>query len=524
MPRDGINWQDVLELHVIRKLAEILRRRWSLGLCFADAEGRPVLLPEAQPYLPPAPLCDVIQSRPAGDRACAEAFDEIAGQVLGQPPGRLVRVTCHAGLGRIAAPITLDGSALGFVWVGGFLVDGDGDLQLDRRAEAIGLVSASLRAATARQGRLSAPDLEYLSELVRLIAEEIVTYQGQVVRRERRRLDAQQVPPTRYSYSAIVGHSRPMQELYRILDKVIDSDSTVLIHGENGTGKELIAKAIHHNSRRKDQPFVVQNCSAFNDNLLDSELFGHKKGAFTGAVFDKQGLFEVADRGTFFLDEIGDMSPALQVKLLRVLQEGTFTPVGDTQPRRVDVRIIAATNRELKRLVERGEFREDLYYRIHVISITAPPLRERRDDIPALIDFFLQKHALGRRVRMKRLERSCLGPLLEYDWPGNVRELENEIERLVVLAGDEKVIGPDLLSPRLHRPPVVARESAGAPSSLPHAVGALERTMIREALERCEGNKTRAALLLGISRRNLIRKVSRYKLDRPRAGPSRRPA
>jgi two-component system, NtrC family, response regulator HupR/HoxA len=256
----------------------------------------------------------------------------------------------------------------------------------------------------------------------------------------------------------------------------------------------------------------VQNCSAFNDNLLDSELFGHKKGAFTGAIADKEGLFQVADTGTFFLDEIGDMSPALQVKVLRVLQEGTFTPVGDTELRTVDVRIIAATNRELKKMVEKGEFREDLYYRINVIQITVPPLRDRREDIALLIDHFLKRNSKGRRLKAKRLTKSCMARMLEYAWPGNIRELENEIERLVVLAGEDKLIGEELLSPRIRQE--VAEE--GGPRSLPAAVDALERNLIYEVLKRTHWNKTKAAEELRISRRNLIRKVTKYKLDQRR--------
>ncbi|HEY1587868.1 MAG TPA: sigma 54-interacting transcriptional regulator, partial [Polyangia bacterium] len=269
---------------------------------------------------------------------------------------------------------------------------------------------------------------------------------------------------------------------------------------------------IHYNSRRAEERFVVQNCSAFNDNLLDSELFGHKKGAFTGAIADKEGLFEVADKGTFFLDEIGDMSPALQVKVLRVLQEGTFTPVGDTALRTVDVRIIAATNRELKKMVERGEFREDLYYRINVIQLTVPSLRERREDIPMLVDHFLKRNAKGRRLKAKRLTKSCMARMLEYAWPGNIRELENEIERLVVLAGDDKLIGEELLSTRIRSE---TREEGG-PRSLPAAVDALERSLIYEVLKRTHWNKTKAAEELHISRRNLIRKVTKYKLDQRR--------
>jgi transcriptional regulator with PAS, ATPase and Fis domain len=321
------------------------------------------------------------------------------------------------------------------------------------------------------------------------------------------------MPATRYSYDQIIGRSRPMQQLYRVLDKVIESDTTVMIQGENGTGKELIARAIHFNSARAGRRFVVQNCSAFNDNLLDSELFGHKKGAFTGAIADKQGLFEVADGGTFFLDEIGDMSPMLQVKLLRVLQEGTFLPVGDTSGRQVDVRIIAATNRDLRKMVDRGEFREDLYYRVNVINIVSPPLRERKDDIALLVDHFLKKHART-RGKLRKLSRSCMDRLLEYHFPGNIRELENEIERLVVLAGDEKIIGEELLSPRIRQRQAGSEIlPSNEPSGLPEAIAALERTMIADVLRRHHGNKTRAAGDLRISRRNLIRLVQKYNID-----------
>jgi two-component system, NtrC family, response regulator HupR/HoxA len=325
------------------------------------------------------------------------------------------------------------------------------------------------------------------------------------------RLIAIKAPPssTRYDYDAIIGRARPMLDLFRTMDRVVDSESTVLIQGENGTGKELVAKAIHGNSVRRDRRFVIQNCSAFNDNLLDSELFGHKKGAFTGAIADKHGLFEVADGGTFFLDEIGDMSPALQVKVLRVIQEGTFMPVGDTAVRKVDVRIIAATNRDLKRMVERGEFREDLFYRINVINLVMPPLRDRKDDITLLVDTFLRKHGRGRRAG-KRLSRACFDRMLAYNWPGNVRELENEIERLVVLAGEEKVIEETLLSARIRQPGTGTTEDT---AGLPGAVATLEKHMIGEALRRHRGNKTRAAAELRISRRNLIRLVASYGLE-----------
>ena len=314
--------------------------------------------------------------------------------------------------------------------------------------------------------------------------------------------------PPRRSYGSIVGASAPMQSLYATLDKLVASESTVLISGENGTGKELVARAIHQGGRRHSVRFVIQNCSAFNENLLDSELFGHKRGSFTGAISDKPGLFEVADTGTFFLDEIGDMSPSLQVKVLRVLQEGTFTSVGDTDVKKVDVRIIAATNRDLTQMVERGSFREDLFYRINVINVVVPPLRERTGDVELLADAFL-----ARGDGSKRLSSAAMSKLVSYPWPGNVRELENEIERAIVLAGNGTLIEADLLSPRIGDFDAGSSEPNENPRSLPEALKTLERRMIREALVRHDWNKTRAARELEVSRRNLIRLVQKYELE-----------
>ncbi|MFK7987538.1 MAG: sigma-54 interaction domain-containing protein [Sandaracinaceae bacterium] len=322
------------------------------------------------------------------------------------------------------------------------------------------------------------------------------------------------------SYAGIVGSSAPMVALFRMLDRIKNSDATVLVLGENGTGKELVARAIHAESRRSKAAFVATNCSAFNDNLLESELFGHRRGSFTGAVADKPGLFSVADNGTFFMDEVGDMSPALQVKLLRVLQEGVFMPVGGTEPKRVDVRIIAATNRDLSAMVKSGAFREDLYYRLHVVSLRVPPLRERAADIAYLVEHFLGR--LGERDgRSKVLTQRATSRLMAHAWPGNVRELENEMERVWVLSGDDRVIDEDLLSPSVKRaraakkPEAVAApvEESGPHSTLPEAVEALERRMIAAELQRHRGNKTRTAEALGISRRNLIRKVQGYGLE-----------
>jgi transcriptional regulator with PAS, ATPase and Fis domain len=354
---------------------------------------------------------------------------------------------------------------------------------------------------------LSAPELALIESMLGEAAADV-----DVALREREReRTPDPVAGFRTGYAGIIGASPAMQELYALIDRVSPSTSTVVIGGENGTGKELVARAIHERSERRDHRFVVTNCSAFNDNLLDSELFGHKRGAFTGAIADKPGLFELADLGTFFLDEIGDMSPSLQVKVLRVLQEGTFNRVGDTETRKIDVRIIAATNRDLSAMVAAGTFREDLFYRINVIAVHLPALRDRKDDIPLLVDYFLDRNRKAGRV--KRVALSCLQRMLAYAWPGNVRELENEIERLVVLAGDAPEIETDLLSPRIREFAPPEEDDVGDPSSLPAAVEALEKRMIGAAMRRHGGNKTRAAEDLKVSRRNLIRLVQKYRLE-----------
>ncbi len=488
----AIPWSEVLELPVFKTAARLVERRWGMGLGYADRAG----LARPPRAVAGRSQCPLVQSREVGERACHEHARASLVRLAATDGTRPLRLACHAGLSEIAAPIVVDGELCGALLCGGLV------------EEERGTVLAPHQACLSERELHLLED--FLGEVARAIADEL---HGRL-QLPSTKSDLAREYVTRYSYDAIIGRSPPMQDLYRLLDRVVESESTVLIEGENGTGKELVARAIHYNSARKHRRFVVQNCSAFNDNLLDSELFGHKRGAFTGAIADKQGLFEVAHEGTFFLDEIGDMSPALQVKVLRVLQEGTFTAVGDTAPTQVDVRIIAATNRDLKRMVEHSDFREDLYYRIHVIHLVIPPLRERPEDIDLLCDHFLAKHARGRRP--KRLSDGCRARLRAHAWPGNVRELENEIERLIVLSSDDRVIGEEMVSARLKQdasPPADEGADHGAASStLPDAVRSLERKMIAAALERHRGNKTRAAAELGISRRNLIRLVQRYEL------------
>jgi transcriptional regulator with PAS, ATPase and Fis domain len=302
-----------------------------------------------------------------------------------------------------------------------------------------------------------------------------------------------------------------MLELFRLLDRVTDTALPVVIYGESGTGKELVARAIHHNGPRRDRPFVSESCAAIPETLLEAALFGHVRGAFTGADAERRGLFEVAHGGTLFLDEVGEMSPAMQAKLLRVLQSGEFRRLGGERSLKVDVRLLTASNRDLQRLVEEGKFREDLFYRLNVVRVALPPLRERRDDIPLLVEHFLAKHAKANHKKPPKLERAALYKLVGYRWPGNVRELENEILRAAALGG-EVITVADLSAQVAAGDPEAAFDSPDD-LGLKKRVERLERTLLREALARSNGNQSQAARLLGLSRFGLQKKLRRYHLE-----------
>jgi transcriptional regulator with GAF, ATPase, and Fis domain len=315
----------------------------------------------------------------------------------------------------------------------------------------------------------------------------------------------------KYSYEEIVGRSSAMQRVFRILDRIIDSDMPVLIEGESGTGKELIARAVHYNGERRRQKFVSENCGAIAETLLESELFGYVRGAFTGADRNRKGLFEQAHRGTLFLDEVGEMSLDMQKKFLRVLQEGRVRPVGAKDEVEADVRIVSASNRNLRALVGAGKFREDLYYRLKVLEVILPPLRERREDIPSLVEHFL-KRAVGQEPPPS-VDPRVLELLKAYDWPGNVRELENEVSRMVAFSDD--VIVPDILSESVRGGRGVYASSLGGEGcgNLAELVARVETSEISRALRMAEGNKTRASQTLGISRFTLQRKLDKYEIE-----------
>ncbi len=315
----------------------------------------------------------------------------------------------------------------------------------------------------------------------------------------------------RFAFKNIVGKSEAMEEVYKAVSKVAESDSSVLIYGESGTGKELFAKAIHFNSRRKNKPFVTVNCSAISESLFESELFGHKKGSFTGAISDKEGKFQAADEGTIFLDEIAEIPLHLQPKILRVLQEREVDKIGSVTPDQINVRIISATNRDLEEMVRDNRFREDLFYRLNIVPITLPPLRMRKDDIPLLADHFLQLYAKKTGKISTHFDKELFLYFERYDWPGNVREIENVIERMVVMSTGDLLTVKDL--------PDQIRYAKAAPLTFikplpPEGISLeeVEKELIKKALDMHSGNQSRAAQFLNISRQTLLYRMKKYKL------------
>jgi transcriptional regulator with GAF, ATPase, and Fis domain len=411
----------------------------------------------------------------------------------------------------LAVPLVIKGRPAGTVYVDhrlrkGAFGDGDVRLVLDFAEQAaIAIENARLLSELRRRER-------QVEALNRRLEVELAARREELSGMKQELRENREALALRYDYRNIVGRTPRMLELFRLLDRLTDTTLPVVIQGESGTGKELVARAIHFNGPRKGRPFVSENCAAIPETLLESTLFGYVRGAFTGADHDTRGLFEVADGGTLFLDEIGEMSPAMQGKLLRVLQEGEFRRVGSERTRKVDVRIVAATNRDLGRMVDERKFRQDLYFRLNVARITMPALRERREDIPLIVDHFLAERARAEgRPAAKPLDPAALARLCAYRWPGNVRELENEITRAHALSGDR--IGAADLAPHVAAAGEGAPAAAEDPDSLllRPRVERLERALIREALGRSGNNQTKAADLLGLSRFGLQKKLKRYR-------------
>ena len=512
-----INWDEFEHIHVIKKLKLILSSWWNIDVVFTDERGRirgykdsGIVNPAVQAFL----------KKESNRDGLGEEVQAAIQEMQDNETRFALKKWSHAGFDMAVFPIMIEGEFMGTVLGVGFIKDTAETNRLEEiksKLSALGENKDTIDFAASKIRFLDDNDRAHFIDLVDLVSREIVTLHLEISNREERIRELNKELGSRYKYDNMIGKSQAMQSTYSLLDKIKGADSTVLIQGENGTGKELIAKSIHYNSVRSAKPFVIQNCSAFNDNLLESELFGHVKGSFTGAHKDKKGLFEIADKGTFFLDEIGDTSPQMQVKLLRVLQDQTFTPVGGLEQKKVDVRVIAATNRNLRQMVEEGTFREDLFYRLNVINLRVPPLRERKEDIPLLSDAFIdlacKRAQIGKRVLTKR----ALEKLYDYHWPGNVRELQNEMERIVVLSGDETKITADMLSPKIVEGAQKTKvQGTRVVGKLKDAIEELEMDLIKEGLRRTGWNKSKLAKELGISRAGLIMKVEKYDLDKRR--------
>ncbi|MFK7873126.1 MAG: sigma 54-interacting transcriptional regulator [Oligoflexales bacterium] len=514
-----VRWEEFDKIHVVRRLKQLIARWWRVQINFTDEKGFLRGVPEGRFFNPLNDVCQKFTDDVKGYQHCIGSVRDTAAHTRASKTTRMD--TCHAGFSTLSVPIEIENQYLGCVFGDGFLIEES------KTSQIIKIKNAFLKSFPTELDCdkwidsipiLSSKDVENLTELIHMVVEEILMAQVNIHYAEEKVEKLQSELGERYSFHSMVGKSSPMQQLYKLIERVCESSAIVLIQGENGTGKELIAKALHYNSPRKKENFLAVNCGAFNENLLESELFGHAKGAFTGAIKEKQGLFASAHKGTLFLDEIGETSLSMQVKLLRVLQEGTYTPVGSTQTLKSQARIVCATNRDLQAMVVDKTFREDLFYRLNVINLSVPALRDRSEDIPLLTEKFLKNYAEKNKEEQRRLDQSCVQIFLSYEWPGNVRELENEIERLCVLSQSGEELSKDLISPRILT--YKSSLSAGKKErdhkflSLKDAIQDLEKEMIESGLQRTRYNKSQLARELGISRASLITKVERYGLDK----------
>ena len=515
---ETVKWQDFDKLHVIRRLRQLVGNRWKVQLNFTDEKGFVRGVTKGKFFNPLNEVCIGITNKSHGFKGCMGTVKQTTLNSYSKRNKNAHLSTCHAGFSTLSVPIVIKGVYLGCVFGDGFIIsetEKQQKIQLSNYLKANFSTDKELQTFMNELPVLSSTDVEYLTELIKIIVDEMLLTEKNLHDAEEEVKKLKNQLGVRYGFGNMIGKSSAMRNLYALIERVCDSSALILIQGENGSGKELIARALHFNSKRKSEKFIPMNCGAFNENLLESELFGHIKGAFTGAVKDKVGLFEAANNGTIFLDEIGDTAPSMQVKLLRVLQNGSYTPVGATSTKKSNARVVCATNKDLSKMVREGTFREDLFYRLNVINLIVPPLRERKEDIPILIESFIEKYSKSTKMSKKTVNPECMKTLYNYDWPGNVRELENEVERLCVLSGHETEIHQDLLSQRVSRP-IRKTKKITEGGHLKQAIEELEKEMIFEGLQRTRWNKSKLAKELGISRASLISKVEKYDLDKRR--------
>ncbi len=509
-----IDWTKIEESHVIRTFRKICYKWWRIDIQFYDEYS--VRKNNGMSFR--NHICKLMNSTPKGAKRCAQTYQKNLKEF--KKNQRPFSYECFAGLQGCAVPILVKQKYVGAMIGSGILAfENNGSMKkmYKENLTRLGFDSMEIDRCYDTLKPIDHHTEEYISDFMELVAEDVIAFYELLQEKEeiikKRSFLLEDV--YKEKYKVIIGISPAIKKVFDTLELIERSESPVLIEGESGTGKELIAAAIHYNSPRKDKIFVIQNCSAFSNTLLNSELFGHEKGSFTGAISAKKGLFEIADKGTLFLDEIGDMNIEIQARLLRVLEDGSFYRVGGTEQKKANVRIVAATNKGLKELVKRGLFRKDLFYRINTIHLTLPPLRERKEDILLLIDYFLDYYAISCHGGKKEIHPEARELLLSYHWPGNVRELKNLMERLVLLSGTSNTIEVQ------HIPgEILADMYSGShthdhtrPAKLADMLKVLEKNMVCEALARAKWNKTLASRELGISRASLNNKIMEFNIQ-----------
>jgi len=447
-----IRWKEFERLVLVRRLRQAIGKWWGVQINFTDDKGYLRGVPSGRFFSPITSACKYITRSDNGFQGCMKAVRNTKNLKTKVSLGS--ESTCHAGFTTITVPIYHKKKYLGCIFADGFVssqTEKKQKKQIDKFLSNHFSSKSQVKELVAAIPSLEASEVSLLVRLIQVIIDEVIAMQFKANKAEASIKNMQNsIGGVSIVKNNMIGTSQEMQRLQSTISSVASSSSTILIEGENGTGKELVARALHSESKRSKKPFVILNCGSLNENLLESELFGAVKGAYTGATQGRVGVFEAANNGTLFLDEIGDTSAAMQVKLLRVTQYKTFSPVGSTQEKKTNARLICATNKNLFEMVQKGEFREDLYYRLNVIRIEVPPLRERKGDIPLIINHFLtvlaKTHGSG---IAKVIPQKCLDILLKHNWPGNIRELQNEIERLWVLSGNNSALNPADISTRI---------------------------------------------------------------------------
>ncbi|MDR4507049.1 MAG: sigma 54-interacting transcriptional regulator [Candidatus Brocadiaceae bacterium] len=510
-----INWEKIIDSHVINALRKIGLKWWGIDVQFYDKFGNC----KNSGFPVNNQCCRFIKTTKMGEKLCLQNYRKHLRSAHNQKGPFLYK--CSSGLYGMIAPMFILDKYIGAIICSGLKIPSSNNTLSTIEAKTLikhGVDKKEFSNIYHMLGKVDDRGMAYMFDFIEFVAKDIVAFYELLVEKEEVLKEQSAFMEKKYvgKYKGIVGTSTAIKKVFDMLSLIEDIESSILIDGESGTGKELVAATIHYNSPRKDKMFVVQNCSAFSETLLNSELFGHEKGAFTGAVSSRKGLFEIANGGTLFLDEIGDMQINAQSRLLRVLQDGTFYSVGSDKLKKVDVRILAATNKDLGEQVKQGKFRQDLFYRINTIHITMPPLRERGRDIYLLCDYFLSSYAEASGAEKKEISNEAMEQLMAYTWPGNIRELKNVTERLIILSGKEKVIEP------IHLPREIANStqsifpaihySNNREKKLKEVLVSFEKMIIKEKLEMTNWNKKATAQLLGISRASLINKIRQYSI------------